>query len=304
MASTSASTSGSPVAASAPPAAGQQQPGFHAATLPPQRHTHVQMGLQQQQHTFHLTPEMEEGIKAAVAATNPDPASHARKTNNGSAWNVAKYFLRYTILLVAVGIVLAEIIIAIIQRPDMDTAVGVIWGLMVASWHTWRLVRIIKKKGSETITPVSLIIDGLLIVAVVICFGLLLWRLIDGREYNSNWGYGEQQARGVVLLIIMFVVGIAQSILFRRSWVEHEHEHGHGQNPGGGELAKPAYPAPPPAPPAQIVVHYVQNTCPKCGTQSWPQPGEELNEHIANKGDMQPQAIPLEQLQQLPRAAG
>ncbi|KAK6832956.1 hypothetical protein PG987_007650 [Apiospora arundinis] len=265
MASTSASTSGSPVAASAPPAAGQQQPGFHAATLPPQRHTHVQMGLQQQQHTFHLTPEMEEGIKAAVAATNPDPASHARKTNNGSAWNVAKYFLRYTILLVAVGIVLAEIIIAIIQRPDMDTAVGVIWGLMFASWHTWRLVRIIKRKGSETITP---------------------------------------QARGVVLLIIIFVVGIAQSILFRRSWVEHEHEHGHGQNPGGGELAKPAYPAPPPAPPAQIVVHYVQNTCPKCGTQSWPQPGEELNEHIANKGDMQPQAIPLEQLQQLPRAAG
>lgn len=76
-------------------------------------------------------------------------------------------------------------------------------------------------------------------------------------------------------------------------------------------MAPPANPTPSPSPslllpppPAQIVVHYVQNTCPKCGTQSWPQPGEELNEHLASKGDMQPQAIPLSQLQNLPRAAG
>lgn len=81
-----------------------------------------------QQQTFHLTPEMEEGIKAALAATNPDPASHSRKEKkNRSAWNLAKYFLRYTILLVSVGIIVAEFIIAMTQTANLDTALGVVW---------------------------------------------------------------------------------------------------------------------------------------------------------------------------------
>ncbi|KAK8110564.1 uncharacterized protein PG998_007021 [Apiospora kogelbergensis] len=122
MASTSASTFSSSVTASAPPAAGQHQQaaGFHAMPPPPPP--------PQQQQTFHLTPEMEEGIKAALAATNPDPASRSRKEKkNRSAWNLAKYFLRYTILLVSVGIVVAEFIIAMTQTANLDTALGVVW---------------------------------------------------------------------------------------------------------------------------------------------------------------------------------
>ncbi|KAK8017635.1 hypothetical protein PG993_013961 [Apiospora rasikravindrae] len=169
MASTLASASGSSVTASAsnvtvvpPPAAGQQQQaGFHVA---PPAHAHVPVHHQQQ--TFHLTPQMEEGIKAAVAATNPGPSAPPRKKR--SSWTMAKYFLRCATLFACVGMIIAEVIVAITQRAELDTAISVIW----------------------------------------------------------------------------------------------------------------------------------------CGTQSWPQPGEELNEHLASKGDLQPQAIPLSQLQFLPRAAG
>ncbi|KAK7966149.1 uncharacterized protein PG986_000426 [Apiospora aurea] len=210
MASTSASTSGSPVTASGPnvtmlppPTAGQQQQaGFHVA---PPAQAHVPMHYQQQ--TFQLTPQMEEGIKAAVAATNPGLPAPPRKKR--SSWTMAKYFLRCATLIACVGMIIAEVIVAITQRAELDTAISVIWR-------------------------------------------------------------SESTSRA--------------------------------------EVTPPEHPTPtttpPPPPPAQIVVHYVQNTCPKCGTQSWPQPGEELNEHLASKGDLQPQAIPLSQLQVLPRAAG
>ncbi|KAK8041169.1 hypothetical protein PG994_014176 [Apiospora phragmitis] len=209
MASTSASTSGSPVAASAsnvtvvPPAAGQQQQaGFHAA---PSAHIHVPM---QQQHTFQLTPEMEQGIKAAVAATNPTPALHPRKER--SSWLMAKYFLRCSTLFACVGVIIGEVIVAITQRAELDTAICVIWGLIYACWHTLRLIELKKKKGIETITPLILIIDGLLLVAAVICVGLLMWRLIDGALGGSpEWHSAALQDRGVIFLIIISSVGQA-----------------------------------------------------------------------------------------------
>ncbi|KAK8137672.1 hypothetical protein PG984_003165 [Apiospora sp. TS-2023a] len=275
-------------------------------------HAHGQMPPSQ---TFQLTPEMEEGIKAAVAATNPRAPAPRPSSRKMSPWTTAKYFLRGVSSIAGVGIILAEVIVAVVEGADMDTGVGAIWvpnegfhqGLIYASWHTWRLIMMIKKKGSESHSPLSLILDGILVSAAVVCDGLLIWKLVVGSQESPNpWGYSAMQSRGLVLLFIIFFAGVGQCVLFRRAWVEYKDAE-RSETADGADVAPPAYPTPspspslPPPPPAQIVVHYVQNTCPKCGTQSWPQPGEELNEHLANKGDMQPQAIPLSQLQLMPR---
>ncbi|KAK8001819.1 hypothetical protein PG991_014041 [Apiospora marii] len=111
MASTLASTAGPSNAVSAP-----------NVTVVAPAHTHEQMPPSQ---TFQLTPEMEEGIKAAVAATNPRPAP--RPSKKGSPWITAKYFLRGATLIAGVGIILAEVIVAIVQGADMDTGIGAIW---------------------------------------------------------------------------------------------------------------------------------------------------------------------------------
>ena len=111
MASTLASSAGPSNAASAP-----------NVTMVAPAHTHGQIPPSQ---TFQLTPEMEEGIKAAVAATNPRPAP--RPSKKGSPWTTAKYFLRCATLIAGVGIILAEVIVAIVQGADMDTGIGAIW---------------------------------------------------------------------------------------------------------------------------------------------------------------------------------
>ena len=66
----------------------------------------------------------------------------------------------------------------------------------------------IKKKGSETHSPLSLIIDGILVSAAAVCDGLLIWKLVDG-PLNSppEWGYSSMQSRGMVLLLIIFFAG-------------------------------------------------------------------------------------------------
>lgn len=43
-------------------------------------------------------------------------------------------------------------------------------------------------------------------------------------------------------------------------------------------------------PPAQIIVQYVHK-CPECGSHAEPKPGEAMNEHLAARGDLQPQGL-------------
>ncbi|KAK8047596.1 hypothetical protein PG996_015660 [Apiospora saccharicola] len=76
--------------------------------------------------TFQLTPEMEEGIKAAVAATNPR-APTPRPSRKRAPWTTAKYFLRGVSLVAGVGVILAEVIVAVTQGADMNTGIGAIW---------------------------------------------------------------------------------------------------------------------------------------------------------------------------------
>lgn len=66
----------------------------------------------------------------------------------------------------------------------------------------------IKKKGIESHTPLSLIIDGILVSAAVVCIGLLVWKLIEG-SFNSppEWGHSAMQSRAMVLLLIIFFAG-------------------------------------------------------------------------------------------------
>jgi hypothetical protein len=81
---------------------------------------------------FRLAPSVEDGIKAAVAGAAATTTGGRRRQKK---WTVIKYFLRWTSLVICVGVVIGETFESIMNSACFGTIFGIIWVCELANVH-------------------------------------------------------------------------------------------------------------------------------------------------------------------------
>ncbi|KAI1637552.1 hypothetical protein F4809DRAFT_316096 [Biscogniauxia mediterranea] len=266
-------------------------------TLPQQStqhqfHSQTQLNPQQQHQppqargpTIVLSPQMEEDLKAAVlgtmASTQPVPSQQTATPNKKEAR--ADKWLRCISVVLCILLVVAEVALAIVLGPENDTVYGILWGTLLGIWDIWRLVRVWKKQEGGPVSTWQVVGEGIFMTVTVVLTAILVASLV-----NIS-GEDETLIRGWVLTFVFLVLAISHLIFFIRTCAEKWSK----PNQQVTELAlyhDPKQQQAQQIPVPQFIVQYVHE-CPHCGNQLGPQPGEDLNEDLASKGDAQPQGV-------------
>ncbi|KAK6075333.1 hypothetical protein SCUP234_07779 [Seiridium cupressi] len=229
--------------------------------------------------SYRLSPQAEEGIKAAVAATIPAKAAGAAR------WAIYKNILRWASLIISAAVIIAESLVAIFDERYLDTFFSIPWAVLVCGWDIWRVVEQHKQQGTTTISIQVLVGEGAVMISGLSAFAGFAY-FISSRYWRVD------SSRGSCLVIAIVVLTAIHTVLLIRACLEKHW----GTTLGGSEnLELPSYPRPPQTQPAQIIVQYL-HTCPHCGKDTEPKPGEAINEELAARGEMQPQGLSPAQL--------
>ncbi|KAH8664588.1 hypothetical protein BX600DRAFT_512603 [Xylariales sp. PMI_506] len=233
---------------------------------------------QQHARAFIFSPQAEEGIKAAISAARSMPTKI-----NKNRWVLCKYILRSLSLACCAAMFLGEIIFAASYiGPYIDTGFGITWAVLLASWDIWRIERLRRSHGLETATTYHVAIEGTAVLAeivafvAIVCVSYTVW---------PHW----YRARGNLLVIVFVLLLVIHIPLFWMACVEKWRAM-RQEDIRAGRINLSEYPHV--QTPAQIIVQYT-HVCSNCGTRSEPKPGEALNEHLAARGELQPQIILL-----------
>ncbi|KAH8203801.1 hypothetical protein TruAng_001978 [Truncatella angustata] len=253
--------------------AAASQPSSADPQLPQTQHSDT--NKQSSTQSYRLSPQTEDGIKAAVTAAMP------AQNLDPIRWMIYKSMLRGTSLTLCILIVVGELLVAILSwdRGAIDTATGIpSKAVLLGIWDTWRIVQLRRGRGPESFSKMLMVGEGLaMVTGLALCFGLAY-----AVSINPWYGLG---ARYGILMIGVIIVTCIHITLFSRFCSEKIR----GTDLyGDGSIDLPNYSDQPQAQPAQIIVQYV-HTCSKCGNHTEPKPGEVLNEVLAARGEMQPQ---------------
>ncbi|KAI0391435.1 hypothetical protein F5Y17DRAFT_460830 [Xylariaceae sp. FL0594] len=227
---------------------------------------------------YALPRHVEDDIKAAVMTSIPatkhlEPPG-ARATNRFFSRKV----LRLLSLSWSILIVIEEIAASILVGITDDLIFTSIWVLLLSAWNIWCLFRLRKKANGEVISYWQL--GGEITFAALTLFltvFVIRWTLFEeGYIYFRYW-------RAVVACIAFSVWLVLQTTILILTVIELWKKHNNASTPQPiNDEGQPPH--------HQIIVQYIPS-CPHCHMHVEPQPGDEINAHLATIGDLQPQAV-------------
>ncbi|KAI1365894.1 hypothetical protein F5Y08DRAFT_338295 [Xylaria arbuscula] len=253
------------------------------------------MDPESQNHRSALPSYLEEDIKAAVLASLPsnEPLQPTRKRKTVS-WRKG---LRWTVLSLAISILVAEIVASVILGLDVVEYFAFTWATLLILWNAWRLFRMKQKFDNERISGWHVGLESTtLLGCIAVTITVLVW---SGNTYSSQRGYwdnyGDYQSlnrsyaslwRGVAVGTVFGLCGVFHSVLLAltiiEKWTKPRHMHT-ALAAGDAQQSQQQQQVP------QIIVQYTP-TCPVCHGHE-PRRSEDENSYLARIGDSQPQGV-------------
>ncbi|KAM0813445.1 hypothetical protein AB5N19_13439 [Seiridium cardinale] len=143
--------------------------------------------------SYRLSPQAEEGIKAAVAATIPAKGAGAAR------WAIYKNILRWASLIISAAVIIAESFVAIFDGGHLDTFFSIPWAVLVCGWDIWRVVEQHKQQGTTTISIQILVGEGAVTISGLSAFAGFAY-LISSRYWSVNSSRGSCLVIAIVVL--------------------------------------------------------------------------------------------------------